>query len=186
MWFLHPRNVDGLKALLDQNPTPTDDEIKQMLTRNNNLCRCTGYTKIIEAVQGASERLAMGEEYIDLNDYHLTETADRSTLVKDALGHVYGTTKFSDDLEEDHMLFGKVVRSTHPHAEILNIDTADAKSLDGVSLVLTAKDIPGENIAGFNKDQPAIAADKVRFVGDPLAVVFAETYQIADEGAKLD
>jgi aldehyde oxidoreductase len=183
--FCTPGMLMTSKALLDQNPAPTGDEFKEMFTRNNNLCRCTGYTKIIEAVQGAAERLAAGEEYIDPAEAMLDETADRSALVQDALGHVRGATKYSDDLQEDRMLFGKIVKSTHPHAEILNIDTSDAERLDGVALVLTAKDIPGENISGFAMDQPAIAADKVRFVGDPLAVVFAETSQIANEGAKL-
>ncbi len=168
------------KALLDTNPDPSEDEIKDALTRNRNLCRCTGYVNIVRAVRNAAARLAAGERAIDVQDLLAGEQANRPRLARDAVGLVTGTVRFGDDLEIDGMLHGKVLWSAYPHAEILGIDTAAAEALEGVVLVVTARDIPGENIAGIIElDQPAIAEGKVRFIGDPVAAVFAETPQIA-------
>lgn len=178
--FCTPGMLMSAKALLDEEPHPSEERIKEHLTRNRNLCRCTGYVKIIEAIRDAAARLAAGETAVDPESV-LRETGDLPRLRKDALGLVTGRTPFSDDLILDGMLYGKILWSEHPHAEILSIDTSEAEAMDGVALVVTAKDIPGENRAGLLElDQPAIAADKVRFIGDSLAAVFAETPEIAE------
>jgi len=79
------------------------------------------------------------------------------------------------------MLYGVILWAAHPHARIINIDTSAAEAVDGVLLVLTAKDIPGKNQAGLIiRDQPAIADEKTRYIGDSLASVFAETLEIAE------
>ena len=104
----------------------------------------------------------------------------------DALGKVTGRAKFAADYNAGHQLYGKVLRSAHPHAGILRIDTTAAKRLPGVEAVLTAQDIPGEKVIGIVvKNQAILAWDKVRYLGDGLAVVAAQTREIADAAVKL-
>lgn len=179
--FCTPGMVMAAKALLDENPHPTEEDIKEALTRNRNLCRCTGYVNIIKAIQDAAARLAAGERWVDPEEVLDKEDADLPRLRRDAIDLVTGTTQFSDDLRLPGMLYGKILWSEYPHAEIVSIDTSEAEAMKGVALVVTAKDIPGENRAGLIElDQPAIAEDKVRFIGDSVAAVFAETPEIAE------
>lgn len=178
--FCTPGMIMTAKALLDANLQPTPDEIKSALTQNRNMCRCTGYVKIIEAIQDAAERLAAGETYAP----PLPEGGDQvnmTMLPRDSVGLVTGTTRFGDDMHVEGMLHGKILWAAHPHAEILSIDTSGAEAVEGVALVVTARDIPGKNQAGLVfRDQPAIAADKVSYIGDSVAAVFAETLEIAE------
>jgi aldehyde oxidoreductase len=93
---------------------------------------------------------------------------------------VLGQTRFADDIVLEKMLHGAILWSAHPHARILSIDVSAALALPGIVAVLTAADIPGENQVGLRiPDQPAFAADKVRFIGDPVAAVYAEDAQAA-------
>jgi CO/xanthine dehydrogenase Mo-binding subunit len=104
----------------------------------------------------------------------------------DALGKVTGRAKFAADYNAGHQLYGKVLRSAYPHARILGIDTAAAKQLEGVEAVLTAQDIPGEKVIGIVvKNQAILAVDKVRYLGDGLALVAARTREIAEAAVKL-
>ena len=104
----------------------------------------------------------------------------------DALGKVTGRAKFAADYNAGHQLYGKVLRSEYPHARILGIDTATAKQLEGVEAVLTAQDIPGEKVIGIVvKNQAILAVDKVRYLGDGLALVAARTREIAEAAVKL-
>lgn len=99
---------------------------------------------------------------------------------------VTGKLKFGADYSHEGFLHGKILRSLYPHALIKSIDTKKAEDLEGVVAVLTAKDVPGRN--GFGAiipDQPVICGDKVRFVGDGVALVAAETEQIAQEALAL-
>ncbi|HEY45019.1 MAG TPA: molybdopterin-dependent oxidoreductase, partial [Anaerolineae bacterium] len=167
------------KALLDSNPDPTPEEIKAALTTNRNLCRCTGYVSIVEAVQLAAERMA-GKGPLELHP-DARELISNSQLRGEAIKKVTGSCVYADDIEMDGMLYGKILWATHPHARIINIDTSEAEAVEGVALVLTAKDIPGKNQAGLIvRDQPAIADEKTRYIGDSLASVFAETLEIAE------
>ncbi|MBC8506611.1 MAG: molybdopterin-dependent oxidoreductase [Anaerolineales bacterium] len=178
--FCTPGMIMASKALLDNNPDPTRDEIKTALTKNNNLCRCTGYLKIFDAIEAAGKM--MREEEIVPPIAPEGDRVRSTLLTRDAVGLVTGTTLFGDDISEEGMLHGKILWAEHPHAEILNIDTTEAEVLDGVELVITAKDIPGKNQAGIVvRDQPAIAEDKTRYIGDSLAAVFASTPEIAQE-----
>jgi aerobic-type carbon monoxide dehydrogenase small subunit (CoxS/CutS family) len=178
--FCTPGVIMTAKALLDTNPRPSSDEIKSALTKNRNMCRCTGYVKIIEAIQDAAERLGAGATYAP----PVTEGGDQvntTMLPRDAVGLVTGATRFGDDMQMEGLLHGKILWAAHPHAEILSIDTSEAERLEGVALVVTAKDIPGKNQTGLVfRDQPAIAADKVRYIGDSVSAVFAETREIAE------
>lgn len=107
----------------------------------------------------------------------------------DALKKVMGKALFADDLRFENMLYARVLRSPVPHAKIKNVDTSLAKKLDGVRAVLTAKDIPGENRFGTLgdpfRDQPVLVDDRARFVGDPIAIVAADSKKIAEEALNL-
>ena len=104
----------------------------------------------------------------------------------DILGKLTGLAKFAADYNAGHQLYGKVLRAKHPHARILNIDTSKAKMLDGVEAVLTAQDIPGEKVMGIViKNQAILAFDKVRYLGDGVALVAARTKDVAEEALNL-
>jgi len=178
--FCTPGMIMAGKALLDSNPNPNPDEIKAALTLNRNLCRCTGYVSIIEAIQLAARRMT------DRADEEILPTArhilSNPQLKNEYTNKVTGSCLFSDDIEKDGMLYGKILWAAHPHAKILNIDISEAQGMEGVALVITAKDIPGKNQAGLIiRDQPAIAEEKTRYIGDSIASVFAETAEIAEK-----
>lgn len=110
----------------------------------------------------------------------------QSVIKKDALEKVMGRAKFAADLKIPGMLHAKVLRSSVSHARINKIDVSKARKLPGVLAVLTHKDVPGKNAYGIIvKDQPVLVSDKVRQYGDALALVAAETEEIALEALKL-
>lgn len=179
--------IMSAKALLDENPIRTEEEIKEFLTKNRNLCRCTGYVNILKAIQAAGEVMASGKKLEPLEPDGMEV---KSTQLQDvAIEKVTGRTKFAADITMDGMLYGKVFWSEHPHAEILSVDSTEALATPGVVAVITAWDIPGVNRAGVVevlRDQPAIAGreQKARYIGDSIASVFAETPEIAEEAVK--
>ena len=104
----------------------------------------------------------------------------------DAVGKVTGTLRFADDLTLPRMLYGKLLRSPHPHARIVSIDTTKALALDGVKAVLTGKDTPIPfGILPVSQDEHALCPDHVRFVGDPVAAVAATTEETATAALDL-
>jgi CO/xanthine dehydrogenase Mo-binding subunit len=131
------------------------------------------------------------KEKLDLR--HLVEIShvspsvvDQSIVRTDALNKVTGRLNFAADYPQQGFLHGKILRSPHPHALIKSINTEMAKELPGVAAVLTAGDVPGRN--GFGAiipDQPVICGDKVRFVGDAVALVAAETEKTAEQALEL-
>ncbi|HEX9705494.1 MAG TPA: molybdopterin cofactor-binding domain-containing protein [Gemmatimonadales bacterium] len=104
----------------------------------------------------------------------------------DAVAKVTGETKFADDLFFPRMLFARLLRSPHPHARITRIDTSQARELPGVQAVLTGKDLPIPfGILPVSQDEHALALDKVRFVGDPVAAVAATSEEVATAALDL-
>ena len=104
----------------------------------------------------------------------------------DGRGKVTGETKFFSDMTLPNMLWAKVTRSKYPHALIKKIDVSKAEALPGVVAVLTHKDVPGVNAFGIlTPDQPVLCYDKVRCLGDAIAVVAAETKEVAEKAAQL-
>jgi CO/xanthine dehydrogenase Mo-binding subunit len=104
----------------------------------------------------------------------------------DGWGKVTGKAKFADDYNAAHQLWGKVLHSKYPHAKILRIDTAKAEQLQGVEAVLTVKDIPGAKVFGVVvKNQAILAEDRVRYLGDGVALVAAQTKEIAEQAIRL-
>jgi len=170
--YCTPGMVLSAVALLADLRDPTPQEIKQGLS--SNFCRCTGYTKIVEAIDDAAAVLRGDKE----------DLTKRTLPRKDALARVTGQEVYGGDMVVEGMLYGKIVFSQHPHAEILKIDTSAAEALPGVVKVITHKDIPGKNLFGsMGLDQPALAEGKVLYVGEAVAVVYAETLAAATEGA---
>jgi len=118
-------------------------------------------------------------------------SADRTTLIgagiprPDAVDKVRGETRFADDLAFPGMLHGAVVRSPHPHARITRIDPSGARDDPDVACIVTCDDIPGSNVVHvIYDDQPALARETVRYVGEPVALVAATSRRAAKRAAK--
>ena len=183
--FCTPGVIMTSKALLDENPNPSENDIKDAL--KDTLCRCTGYTSIVHAVQSAGAELR-GEKP-SAWDGPETKTPlyaiGQPIAVPGSIQKVTGEAMFTDDYAFPDMLFARTLRAEYPHAKIHCIDTSAAKALPGVHAVLTHEDIPGEKYHGLVQyDWQALAIDKVRYMGDPVAIVAADTEEIA--AAALD
>ncbi|MCR8633324.1 xanthine dehydrogenase subunit D [Paenibacillus radicis (ex Xue et al. 2023)] len=115
------------------------------------------------------------------------ETAGSRWHVRpDGIDKVAGKLTYLTDMRLPDMLFGKILRSSHPHAWILSIDTKRAEQLSGVHAVITYKDVPGMNLFGIaTPDQPVLCEDRVRYIGDAVAAVAAETVEIAEYALSL-
>ncbi|NPV74871.1 MAG: molybdopterin-dependent oxidoreductase [Anaerolineae bacterium] len=114
-----------------------------------------------------------------------TGPVGQSVVREDAVVKATGRAVYAADITRPDMLYGKVLLSTEAHALIKNIDTSAAKNIPGVHAVLTARDIPGENVYGIAvADQQVLAEKKVRFFGEPVALVAAETPEIAEAALK--
>jgi CO/xanthine dehydrogenase Mo-binding subunit/aerobic-type carbon monoxide dehydrogenase small subunit (CoxS/CutS family) len=162
---------------------PDEAEIKKALARN--ACRCTGYASILRAVQSALHEYRTGEPLppIDIETVEPLRVIGHSYPRPDAVAKVMGQAKFTDDYAFPGMLYGVTLRAEYPHARILSIDTSRAKALPGVHAVLTHADVPGRNRHGLVfHDWPVLCDDKVRYLGDAVAVVAADTPEIAQEG----
>ena len=109
----------------------------------------------------------------------------RSVPKIDALDKVLGRAVYSEDITFPGMLYGRVLRAGIPHALVEEIDTREARAMKGVACVLTATDIPGLNRFGIAfQDQEALVTDRIRYIGDPVALVAAETDEIAREAIR--
>ncbi|EIJ80428.1 xanthine dehydrogenase, substrate and molybdenum cofactor subunit [Bacillus methanolicus PB1] len=104
----------------------------------------------------------------------------------DGVDKVTANLKFLTDLSFPNMLYGKILRSVYPHAKIISISAKNAEELPGVRAVITSKDVPGLNRFGLIfPDQPVLCEDRVRYVGDAVAAVAAETEEIAEKALQL-
>lgn len=183
--FCTPGLIMAAKGLLNQNPYPTEEDIKKGLKLN--LCRCGTYPRVIQAVMKAAA-VQRGDK--EVPHYHPLDLSRGDGFVgksmprRDLPDKVTGRTKFYADLYFENSMYGKAVYAEYPSAKILSIDTSPAYEVDGVQVVLTAKDVPGKNRFGvLCKDQPVFCEDRVKCIGDVVAVVFADTKAQAEEGA---
>ncbi|HHX86890.1 MAG TPA: molybdopterin-dependent oxidoreductase [Firmicutes bacterium] len=181
--FCIPGMIMSTKALLDKNPDPGDEEIKKAL--RHNLCRCTGYVKIINAVKLAGRFIRGQIKPEDVRPDPGGPKLGVSHPRPSGLAKACGTTKFTADIIVPGALELATVRSPHPHALIKKIDYSAAEQMPGVVGVMTAKDIKGTNrLKLVVADRPVLCEDKVRYIGDPVAVVAAETREQAVEAAR--
>lgn len=178
--FCTPGFIMATKALLDQTPNPTLEEIYD--GHQFNICRCTGHNAIIRAIQQAA-----GQPVPPLPGVKLPLKAiSRPFPRPDAVDKVTGKGIYADDLYVEGMLHAKALRSKYPHALLKKVDVSQAKALPGVVAVLTADDIPGRKDCGVHEvDWPVLCYDKVRYVGDAIALVAAESEAIAEAALKL-
>lgn len=181
--FCTPGFLMRTKVLLQKNPTPTRDEIKQALTLN--LCRCTGNVKIIDAISEASKRLT---QQSDEPHNEIPGHVGTSYPKYEAYEMAIGQRKFINDLGFDDLLSGALRFSDHPRAIIKEINITKALELKGVIKIFTAGDIPGDRYVGLIfKDWPLMigTGETTRYIGDVLAGVVAETEEIARQATRL-
>ena len=169
--FCIPGMVMCAKALLDGNRNPTREEAAFAI--RNNICRCTGYVKIIDAILLAAELLRAGEVPEVPSDWSLGARVPRVDVEE----KVTGTGVYPDDVYMDGMLYASAVRSQYPRARVLAIHAEEAKALPGVAGVFTAADIPGSNKVGHLKkdwDTMIAVGDITHYLGDAICIVAAE------------
>lgn len=169
-----PGMVMAATSALRANPDAGIEEIKERL--GGNICRCTGYTKIFEAVEMARAVIAGDMAAADLEEDAVGASYIGANVRRlDAPSKVSGRLKYAADMRMPDMLQMQVLRSPHAHAKILRIDTSEAEAMEGVACVITSRDVPGQDGFGvFVHDQPIMARGKVRHVGEAVAAVAAE------------
>lgn len=184
--FCTPGLIMTASALLNENDDPSEHDIKVAL--KDTYCRCTGYTSVIQAIQSAAADLR-GAALLPVNEPTIDEPMEyvsRSVPPKGIEDRVTGKAKYTDDYVFEGMLYARTLRSRFPHARILRIDTSAAQALAGVHAVLTHADVPGRNIHGLvHADWPVLCSDVVRYMGDAVAIVAADTPEIAEAALKL-
>lgn len=181
--FCTPGFLSRTRILLENHPNPGRDEIKKAL--GLNLCRCTGYVKIIDAIEEAAKRIREKHSNISKPFTGIARLGQSYSKI-DAYGRAVGRDPFVSDMRIKGMLFGALKFSDYPRAEVLAVDTAEAVEMDGVKAVFTAGDIPGDRITGHLVDDwPLMVAqgETTRYIGDVLAGVVAETEEIARKAA---
>ena len=221
--YCTPAQILAAKALLDKNPQPSEDEVREAIA--GVLCRCTGYVKPVHAILKAAEVMrgeieSSGHVSAELEIPYIgaspvPEAQSSVTLTKspkviivpetssfqvvgkpepkvDAVKLAQGKAAFTADLEMRGLLHAKVLHSPHAHARIKHIETRRARELPGVAAVLTWQDIPRVVYSTAGQSDPipgpldTFSLDKkVRFVGDRVAFVAAETVEIAEQALSL-
>ena len=226
--YCTPAQILAAKALLDQNPNPSEDQVREAIS--GVLCRCTGYLKPVQAVLKAAAMMRGDEPFnLDSVNWELGNWGDKppnqspsilpsdqfanvmtrpkvvvtpqtqtyQTVGKpekkvDAVKLVQGKPAFTADIDIRGMLYARVLRSPHAHARIKKIDASKAKELNGVAAVLTWEDIPRVVYSTAGQSDPipgpldSFSLDhKVRFVGDRVAFVAAESPEIAEKALGL-
>ena len=183
--FCIPGMVMSGKALIDRNPNPTEDEIKEAI--KGNICRCTGYKKIIEGIDLAAQILR-GDKKIDEelekgDDFGVGSNAFRI----DVRDKVLGIGEYVDDMELENMLHASAVRTKYPRARILDIDASEALALEGVVAVYMAEDVTNNKVGHIQQDWDVMIAkgDITRFMGDAICIVVAESEEILKKAKAL-
>ena len=176
--FCTPGMVMAGKALLDQNPDPSEEQIRAAI--KGNLCRCTGYRKVIDGIRLAGAILR-GEVRIDPDaergdEYGVGKRAFRV----DVRNKVLGTGAYPDDVEMEGMAHLSAVRSEYARARVLSIDASEALAMEGVLGVLTAEDVPHNKVGHLQQDWDVMipVGGVTRCVGDAICLVVAESEAI--------
>lgn len=224
--FCTPAQILTVKAFLDRNQDPNEDEIRKAI--NNVICRCTGYVRGVAAVKRAAAYLRgeTPEPYVHLEgvlpkdgtqvnlpeafyrreaehlplpplvltpaEMPLKAVVGQAETKVDGKKLAQGKPVFTGDIHMEGMLYGALLTSPHANANILDIDASKARALPGVHAVLTYKDIPRIKYAtgGQSYPQPLpydqVSLDNVvRHVGDRVAIVAAESIEIAEQALSL-
>ncbi len=180
--FCIPGMVMCAKGLLDKNLNPTREEAAFAI--RNNICRCTGYVKIVNAILMAAKCFREGKTPEPPKDWSLGQRVPRVDVEE----KVTGTGIYPDDVYMDGMIYGSAVRSQYPRARVLAIHTEAAKALPGVVGVFTAADIPGSNKVGHLKkdwDTMIAVGAVTHYLGDAICLVAAESPEILAQAKAL-
>lgn len=201
--YCTPGTVMSATALLEDNPSPTDDEIKEALA--GNLCRCTGYTGIMRSVKRCANRKDDGTcdkrttsapgdgdakgKPGDPGPKRGHSTVGVSIPRVDAVDKVMGRAQYTADINLPNMVHGKILGSPIAHGRIKRIDTSKAEALEGVLAVMTGDDVPdtqyGVSPPRYDEYILAKKHDKVRHVGDEVAAVVAVDEKTAEKAIAL-
>ncbi len=181
--FCTPGLIIRTKILFAENPNPDREQITKAI--NQHLCRCTGYVKIVDAIEEALKNLRSGENPpISQPGARIGDPLPKYEAFETAIGK----RNFTDDYRFEGMLHGALRFSDHPRAKVLSVDTSEAAKHPGVTRVFTAADVPGERYTGLIiSDWPLmIAPDEItRYIGDVIAGVVAVDEETARKAAKL-
>ncbi|WP_061313009.1 selenium-dependent xanthine dehydrogenase [Clostridium botulinum] len=180
--FCIPGMVISAKALFNRTLDPTMEEVKKALI--GNICRCTGYVKIEKAIMMAAEIFRENKEVPKVSCKGLIGEPMARVDAKDK---TLGLGEYTDDIRINGMVYGAALRSKYPRALVKSIDITEAENLKGVIKIVTAEDIPGQRYLGhLKKDTPALikVGEETRYLGDAVALVAAETEEIAKEAIK--
>jgi len=181
--FCTPGMVISAKGLLDCNPSPTRAEIKKAI--RGNICRCTGYVKIEDAIMTAAKLLS---ESLPVPGPEFTGKTGEDFFRVDAGEKTLGTGLFTDDVSVEGMVFAKALRSKYPRARVLKIDYTQAAEHPDCMRVITAEDVPGKIKCGhLVKDWDALIAvgEVTRYIGDAIAIAVTSSYDTLDEVLSL-
>ncbi|NLO47714.1 MAG: molybdopterin-dependent oxidoreductase [Clostridiales bacterium] len=198
--FCSPGFIVSAYGLLSENPSPTREQVRDWFRQHKNVCRCTGYKPIIDAVMEAA-KVMRGEATMEDITYDFKSEKDiygSKHPRPSALGKVTGLTDYGDDIKlkmPQGTAYLAVVISEVPHANIISIDTAEAEAMPGVIKVMTAKDVKGTNnlegppvvprVKGKGLTAfPVIADKKICKRGDCVALIAADTEENARAAAK--
>ena len=181
--FCIPGIVMTAKGLIDRVPDPSLADVRAAIS--NNICRCTGYKKIEDAILLAAE---IFRENTPVEATEFTGLFGESMDRIDAADKVVGASKFAEDVYLPGMLHGSALRSKYPRARVCSIDTSAAKALPGVVAVLTAADVPGSVKQGYivpDWDVMIPVGKTTHFLGDAIALVAAENPDILEVAKSL-
>ena len=177
--FCIPGIIMSAKALLDNNKNPMRSDIKKAI--RTNICRCTGYVKIEDAILMAAEYFRNNAQIPDsVFSGQLGEDFHRV----DAIEKTLGTGLYADDFSVPNMVFAKALRSKYPRARVLSIDISEAEKHSNCIKIITAEDIPGNTKIGhLVKDWDVLISvgEITRYVGDALVLAVTDTSETLDE-----
>jgi xanthine dehydrogenase molybdenum-binding subunit len=183
-----PGQIMTAAALLKRNPDPASHEIREAL--KDTLCRCAGYPRIEGAILAAAHSLQTGEPVAgpETAAWEGGRVIGSTQPRPDARAKVTGSATFTDDLAFVGMLHGRALRAGVPHAVLRRLDVSRARAIPGVWAVLVAEDVPGERTHGLVvRDWPVLVGvgERVRTVGDAVALVAADTREVAGRALEV-
>jgi len=180
--FCIPGMVISAKSLIDSNMNPTSVDVKKAI--NGNICRCTGYVKIEEAILLAARML---RENLPVPEVSRTARVGEHFHRVDTAEKVLGTGEYVDDIVVPGMIYAKALRTTYPRARVDNINIDKARSHPDCIEILTAADVPFNKTGHIKKDWDVMIAkgDITRYIGDAVALVATNRQETLDEVLKL-
>jgi len=181
--FCTPGMVITALDFVNKNPNPSTHAIKDALS--GNVCRCTGYKKIIEAVAEYAQEKHTGKPTPKKKEKASQGTVGVGRPYIEATKKVQGIADYADDYQLKDVLHVKFVKSIYPHARILGIDASEALAMQGVRYVATGKELPITfGVLPLSQDETAMAIEKTRYAGEIVAAVAADTEEIAAHACK--